>query len=235
MRKIRWFIPMLFAAFIISSAQADPVDYNINFNPPFVGTPVPTFGAFAYDSTIPMFTRFTVDWNGFIWDLTNAANNPSINGVAPACLGGATGAAASFDLLTVCNTGAPNDWAGSTTSGNNYFFFAYPNGAFVAGQIFIEALGTAPLGQQAVGTYSVSTAVPEPGTFSLVGTALALVGGFAWRRKLNRRGARRRVSEEARVPQLPAVAPHLGIDRRVGPRDLGVLRQWSPPASQGLE
>ena len=79
-----------------------PIQYTIGFSG---DSPSPSLGFFDYDPTLPTnnFTNFTVDWNGFVFDLTSAANAPIISRILPAaCLGGATGAQASFAILTTC-------------------------------------------------------------------------------------------------------------------------------------
>jgi hypothetical protein len=89
-----------------SVAVADSISiYDISF---FTsnGTPVPDMtGSFTYDSTIPSFSDFTVTWDGALFDLTDAANNPgngNTNGSFEGCpiINNKLTAASSFELLS---------------------------------------------------------------------------------------------------------------------------------------
>jgi hypothetical protein len=83
-------------------ARADVLTtYDINFTG--VRTLLPTSGSFTYDSTIPQFTNFIVDWGGDAFDMTSTANNPSVQGSIPPCVGANTGAAATFAILSTCS------------------------------------------------------------------------------------------------------------------------------------
>ncbi len=91
------------SAFLISvcGAPAAFAETITTYDITFSGTGLnPTAGSFTYDSTNPSFSDFTVTWDGILFNLTAAANAPSITAPEPACLGGATGAAATFDLLS---------------------------------------------------------------------------------------------------------------------------------------
>lgn len=67
------------------------------------GTLLPTSGSFTYDSTTPQFTNFIVDWDSLVFNLTSSANNPTVVGSTPACVGTNTGAAATFAILSTCS------------------------------------------------------------------------------------------------------------------------------------
>jgi hypothetical protein len=64
---------------IAATAAPPPSTYNITFAAYPGQSPVlPTFGSFTYDASQPLtsrFSHFTVDWNGYTFDLTGAANN----------------------------------------------------------------------------------------------------------------------------------------------------------------
>jgi hypothetical protein len=92
---------LLLAAIGPPAAMADLLDsttYTINFTG---GPLLPTAGSFTYDPDTPNFTNFLVTWDGVPFDLTSAANDPIIGiGGNPPCIGAATGAAATFLLLS---------------------------------------------------------------------------------------------------------------------------------------
>jgi hypothetical protein len=84
-------------------AAADSIiSYEIDFSLA-AGSPAPTSGSFDYDPSLATdpFSNFVVEWDGLTFDLTSSANDPSILN-APTCINGATGAAATFQLLTEC-------------------------------------------------------------------------------------------------------------------------------------
>jgi hypothetical protein len=93
-----WTTVLLIATCGTPAAIADTsITYDINFT----GTGLlPTAGSFTYDSTVPSFSDFTVTWAGVVLNFTAAANAPTLTPPDPTCLGAATGAAATFDLLS---------------------------------------------------------------------------------------------------------------------------------------
>ena len=99
-----------------STARAAAITYDITFTS---NGDLPV-GSFTYDAAVPAFTNFLVQWNGLTFDLTSAANSPFDDGASgPACLGGLTGAAASFVWLSPgCQT-FNNSWAGDATPVGN--------------------------------------------------------------------------------------------------------------------
>lgn len=158
-----------------TAIQATPVAYNINFIMN-VGIVAPTSGMFTYDAAVPNFTNFIVQWNGNSYDLTSAANNPFFLGGSPSCLSGATGAAASFGLLsqTLCPADS-TDWVGSMASSPSasQFYFRHAD----AGG-FMQVQGAGPGGADALsqGTWTITSAgIPEPSTFVLTAVAGALL------------------------------------------------------------
>ncbi|HEV1287499.1 MAG TPA: PEP-CTERM sorting domain-containing protein [Bryobacteraceae bacterium] len=153
-------------------ARSSAVYYTIDFTATYGGTTVPDSGSFYYDSAVPAFTDFWVVWQGTTFDLTSLADAPTILG-APPCIGGNTGAAATFLVMTACPTASWNyvtesfgpgafefiDYQGDGSAGNNFYIATDPNCSnnCVANQ---------------GGTFV--SAAPEPGT-----TALMLIG-FGW-------------------------------------------------------
>src|SRR5665213_2302814 len=101
------------AVFLIATCGASAVLADTTYDVDFLGDgTLPTQGSFTYDSVVPSFSNFTVTWNGVLFDLTASANAPMLNPPDPSCLGGATGAAATFALLSGDCDSPP---AGSTT------------------------------------------------------------------------------------------------------------------------
>src|SRR5262245_56196429 len=92
-------IAVLILAAAARTATAAPMQYSMTFSLQF-GTILPTAGSFTYDATIATFTNFNVTWDGVVFDLTNGANSPLLSGPGLACIGGATGGAASFIVLS---------------------------------------------------------------------------------------------------------------------------------------
>jgi len=93
---------ILVAAAGISIANAAPVTYGVNFT--VTRGVAPDAGMFTYDATTHLFSNFTVNWSGLVFDLTSGANAATITGT-PTCLNGLTGPAATFALLDgTCST-----------------------------------------------------------------------------------------------------------------------------------
>jgi hypothetical protein len=152
--------------------------------------PLPTEGSFTYDSTTPTFSDFTVDWGGLLFTLTDSANHPSRSGTVP-CLGGLTGAAASFALLDgACSSpGATfeTNWSVSDDPTTLLPLFAFyttdlgPNGFSVDDSS--DSPGSGVVGS--MGSWTISpevAAVPEP--CSLI--PITLLGLFAARKRIAR-------------------------------------------------
>jgi hypothetical protein len=165
------------AALVASVASASPIQYTFNFS---VQSGIgPTAGSFTYDAATTTFTDFKVTWDGFVWDLTNSANNPSITG-SLGCLGGLTGAAASFAQLSeACYHSGPgpsNTWL----AGNDqppFQAFKFATGQPGVGEIVINggALnGQLPTGNHGAGQWSV-TAAPEPGSWALLAVGASIL------------------------------------------------------------
>jgi PEP-CTERM motif-containing protein len=163
---------LLFSAALVASiASASPVQYTLGFS---VQSGIgPTAGSFTYDAVTTTFTDFKVTWDGFVWDLTNSANNPSITG-SLGCLGGLTGAAASFAQLSgACLHSGPgpgNSWL----AGNDqppFQAFKFDTGQAGVGEILITGAALNgqlnPTGNHGTGQWSI-TAAPEPGSWALL-------------------------------------------------------------------
>jgi hypothetical protein len=169
-------IPVLLTVAVLP-ALATPVYYTIDFSL-IAGTPAvaPTSGSFDYDASTQTFTGFSVVWNGLTYDMTAAANAPTIFGPygAPACIGGLTGGAASFQLLTGCQSAPSLLWtAGDCCSYNGILpagSFGFDAGGDGLPSMGILASGT-PSGD-AVGTFAIA---PEPGTVVLTLIGLGLI------------------------------------------------------------
>src|SRR5258708_9047708 len=94
--------------------------YDVSFTG---GGTLPPSASFTYDSTVPQFTNFIVDWAGSVFNMTSSANNPGVQGGTPACVGANTGAAATFAILSTCSD---SYWAGNSSFGVGQFDFGAP-------------------------------------------------------------------------------------------------------------
>lgn len=158
--------------FGVLPTTAGTISYAINFTLAS-GSPLPVSGSFGYDSSIPTFSSFLVTWDGGTFDLTASANSPFISGT-PACIGSATGPAATFLLMTAC---PGSEFIASINGSSNFFDFAYNlsgNEIQIAG-----AQGSALTNAFASGGFSTQV-VPELGT-----GALTLIGlGLSMRKRI---------------------------------------------------
>jgi hypothetical protein len=162
---------------IASRADAAPISYTIDFTG---GTPLPTSGSFKYDPTTPNFTDFLVQWNGVLYDLTNLANAPLMGGVLP-CLGGTTGAEATFHMLSDCASQPNSTWSGQTDSAGDEFRIHSYGPGFTAGIEINDFHPTDPQPETfSYGTWSITEAVPEPSSF----IPITLVGVFIARKRI---------------------------------------------------
>jgi len=176
-------IPLFLFAAIGVPIQAGPISYTITFT----GGPIlPTAGSFQYDPASPQFTDFTVEWDGYTFDLTGSANSPYFGGGAESdpCLEGKTGAAASFLMLsqfpsTPCD-GWGVAWSAAAYPGFSPRGFDFVASAAPSRTITVSyhqggvAYGGADVGG---GSWSIGQpGVPEPSTFipiALAGVSLA--------------------------------------------------------------
>jgi hypothetical protein len=173
-----WTTILLATACCAPAALADAITtYNINFTTSLGDSP--SAGSFTYDSTTQSFSDFTVTWEGLLFTLTGAANDPSTLG--PPCSGGQTGAAASFALLD--GTCSPNtEWfvGPQPTTLTPEFTFASESGSIA---IFNFNPSDFPPGSgESSGGWTI-TAVPEPESAVLLATLLC-AGAFLLRKRI---------------------------------------------------
>src|SRR5580704_9919634 len=91
-------IGLLFAGVIGIRAANASMLYDITFSGS--GT-LPTAGSFTYDASTSTFSGFSITWDTFNIDMTSSANAPNTAGAGfPACIGGLTGGAATFAMLS---------------------------------------------------------------------------------------------------------------------------------------
>jgi hypothetical protein len=166
---------LLMALTLCGVAFAGPVDYSINFSG--VGT-LPTLGGFTYDPSVG-FSNFVVTWFGLSFDLTSAANAPSVS-VNPPCSADPQSPSTGFALMSQSLLCVATDiWGGDAHGFPNFFFSA--NGANK--QVVIESVNlTIDPGLAAGnGTFTITalptgSATPEPSTVSVLLGALLLAG-----------------------------------------------------------
>jgi hypothetical protein len=197
--KLRSALGMLSLLMFIGESRAlgAAMPYTINFTPLF-GT-LPTSGSFDYDSSTSTFTNFSVVSDGFSFDLTGVANSPLIVGTVP-CLGGATGGAATFALMTTpCAPQTPN-WlfydASEISVGFRFATGSDPDYRIDTGSVtdYIKIDVGAPQVYSAAfphfaqGEFTTSGSVPEPGSILLTLAGL----GFVVRRRIANRSHSRR-------------------------------------------
>lgn len=172
----RIIILLFIAAFGAPLVNADPMNYTIDFSAPSIVAfgDLPTAGSFTYDAATQTFSDFTVTWNGITLDLTDSANDPVLPG-GPACLDGATGAAATFLFLTACEqpTDPPTNptwYADCCTDGETFFVLGYNS---YEGGIYFDSdpLNTDTGSREAQGDFSTQV-TPEPGSCGLMLTGL---------------------------------------------------------------
>lgn len=170
------------------TASATPITYTISFFPGPAAPPInpPTAGSFTYDSSAITFTDFQVTWYNLIYDLTSEANSPT-GSHSDSCFAGASGAAASFALLT--GGACPAEWgAGNFTGfgGGSSVSFLQSNAGqlqFLDTREFNLNVPGNVLGNDFAifGGFSVAQltppgpVVPEPSSMLLFGTGVAAV------------------------------------------------------------
>jgi hypothetical protein len=174
---------LLSAALGSPFAQAAAIQYDFTFT----GQGLLPSGSFTYDDTVPLFTSFVITWNGTVFDLTSQANNPYVKGPPPpACLNGATGAAAAFIMISNGCPANETSWNAYEDIGLQAFSLQFDadddvNGIYVERNIYGN--GQAPP-NRALGDWTISRSfdvdidpVPEPSTFITVALAgLAVLG-----------------------------------------------------------
>jgi len=172
---------LLATAFGIPATAASTL-YNINFSGSGV---LPTAGSFTYNAGTSTFSAFSVTWDSFNFDLTNSANSPNTAGAGfPPCIGGLTGGAATFAMLSGACNGAPNEstnWsADAGLSSITLFQFLTVENVLIGSnypQLFIDVVKTTPPNgfAEGVGSWTISavTATPEPSMAILLTIGLA--------------------------------------------------------------
>jgi hypothetical protein len=180
-------IPLLLAMGAIpamAGTVTDTLNFTVNYGP------APTSGSFTYDTTANSFTSFLVNWDGFAFNMTAQANNPSATGVSQVpCIAGYSGAQASYMAFTSCASsdgGLEYDALGGNNDGFMAFFFAGQGGLGTPiFQLDINNIGEGPSPVAAGGFLTTNqggnggggSGTPEPGTWSLLAAGLA---AFAW-------------------------------------------------------
>ncbi len=187
-----WTAVFLTTACCAPAALADVITtYDINFTTS--SGDAPSAGSFTYDSTTPSFSDFTVTWEGLLFTLTGSANDPGILGTVP-CLGGQTGAAASFALLSgACNPPDPDfqtAWQvppDPTTLTPDFQFVSTNLVSASVGIVDLSASQFPPGSELSSGGWTItevsSNAVPEPNSALFLAT-LVCACAFLMRKRI---------------------------------------------------
>jgi len=153
----------------------------------------PTSGAFTYDATTQTFSNFDVVFGGATYDLTSAANAPTINGPIPGPCSGVSGGLLAFMILDAeCNTAGPFIalWE-SSDQGNPAQPFVFIDYFNIHGTENTSITGAPPAGATSTNTdsdggwtISVAPAVslPEPGALMILFANLAVMAFLARKR-----------------------------------------------------
>lgn len=175
---------LLLLVIAAAPAAATTLSYVIDFE----GANAPTSASFTYNSTTSTFTNFSIVWDGHTFTLTGSANSPVLNGTDP-CLGGSTGGAATFKLLTSCvgsNSSTNTVWFGNLSVPDFLItdnFNATSNWTCVeSGMPSCASGATSP-----DGLIEGITAIPEPSSLAL---GLAGLGWMMRKRLVGRRESR---------------------------------------------
>jgi hypothetical protein len=167
--------------FLLGIAAGPAAATTLSYVIDFTGTNAPTSASFTYNSTTSTFTNFSIVWDGHTFSLTGSANSPVINGTDP-CLGGSTGGAATFKLLTSCIGGDATTntvWFGNLSVPD---FLITDNFDATSNWTCVES-GQASCASGAIspdGLIEGITAIPEPSSL-----ALGLIGlGWMMRKRL---------------------------------------------------
>ncbi|MFN7937363.1 MAG: PEP-CTERM sorting domain-containing protein [Bryobacteraceae bacterium] len=117
---------LILSTALVTCAAAAPTQYTIDFSLDG-GSTKPQFGVFTYDPAVSQFTNFYVVWNGSLFDLTGAANAPTMGG---ACAGMPSSPAAGLALMeqSLC-AGLNYGWLGLPGTTNSFFFNASTSGS----------------------------------------------------------------------------------------------------------
>ena len=168
----------ILAMIVVSGTiAAAPITYNLAFT----GSTRAISGFFTYDPAAG-FSNFLVTWDGATYDLTASANAPTL-GTANTCTGRASTAAYGFfmmqQLTTGCGAGTSYEWNGGNTGSSSVFEFLQfpPAGGFGGDKIFQTTSFGDGFGVGNQGGYSITTAAPEPASWTF---AFALIGLSAY-------------------------------------------------------
>ncbi len=174
MKILALFFPI--AALFVPPVFAAQVQYTINFTLADGYSPLPASGYFTYDAGAG-FSNFLVHWEDAQFDLSSAANNPTVSDPATGCAPAGGGPAYAYQIMTQTATGctATYSWAGSYIGfigfaqfGFSLDVLAYPSrsDAFVGGTASV--LDTSINNFAAVGSWSITEGAPEPGTLGMM-------------------------------------------------------------------
>jgi hypothetical protein len=168
----------------VAAGNAAPILYDLNFSG---GTPNPISGSFTYDAGpgvgTPIFSNFVVTWQGITFDVTSAANSPTVFAQC-AGLGSPETTFALLTSPTICSGPNNHVWgvANANSSGQNDASMLR-FGLFASGiQVFSFAPNPLFLGST-IGNFDVTTATPEPGSMILLlaGAIALLACKQGWR------------------------------------------------------
>jgi hypothetical protein len=189
---------LFLGAAAIAPTTARASTYTITFTG---GSPNPSNASFVFDNTTNTFTSFTVQWDGFTFNLLAigfVGSNPNVDVNHPADYGvprgyqGVTPAETFFNLMTSCGsaTGIGCSFQ-ALASGNpspisetfileEYFLSNLT--PLMATQEFLLNIGASGSSALTGGSFSVSS-VPEPSSWVMLILGFAGIGFMAYRRK----------------------------------------------------
>lgn len=188
--KLPTILLLLLALIGAAPVTAAPIPYVINFTAS-IGE-APSAGSFSYDSATATFSGFNVVWRGISFDLTSAANNPSVSGT---CNGSGGPGADAFLFLSdpTCGDGIARTYtydAISNEFADQFNFRPFDTTANLAafGQTRTPGSFPGPGGAAGFGNFTIAVAaVPEPSAAGMLWLATGSAALLAMRRR--RQGA----------------------------------------------